>query len=154
MSLDGAHVIGVFFDATELAVRETVLKYANKLKKEGKQVKMLGYFRNDVGEADFPFPFFTKKQVDWAYRPKGEEIDRFLSRHYDLFFCLQPNPSIIADYVAALVNASLRIGPVTGNIQDYDLMIDEKPDAPLEQFIRHAEGILKKTHVRPEPAAV
>lgn len=142
-----AKQIGILFDATELSEREAVLAYAKKLKKDQKKVSLLGYFRTDVGEADFPFPYFSKKEISWSGYPKGTEMEHFLEKEFDLLFFLRSMTNPIAEYIVTSANAGMKIGPLSDRPDTYDLMIDTDSAASTKQFIGQVEFILQKTNV-------
>ena len=147
MNLDRAKTIAILFDANLLEHREQVLRYAERLRKQNKRVRLLAYLAVVDKEATYPFKTFSRKEVDWAYRPHGEQVEKFLQGSYDLFFCLSaaPNPSF--EYLAAGVQAAMKIGPVAEHSACYDLMIDLGEQVSPRQLIDQAEAILKKTNV-------
>ena len=55
-----------------------------KMKRQNKKVKLLGFFNEKLKSSDFPFQHFDKKQLDWALRPKSEEVDGFCKEPFDL----------------------------------------------------------------------
>lgn len=152
VSLASAKTVGLFFDGTEIEQQHIAQAFAEKLKSQGKQVRLLAYLHLDVADGDFPFPSFTKKQVDWAMRPKAPALDDFLNHPFDLFFCLSTRSDILSDYVALLVRAGLKVGPVSEKTTAYDLMVDAKPNLGLERFIQQTMAILEKTNVQYQPA--
>lgn len=153
VNLATAKRIGIVFDATELPEREVAVSFAKRLKKDNKQVRMLGYFQTDVGEADFAFPYFTKKDIAWAGYPKGNEVEHFMEQSYDLLLVLQVRSNLLVEYLACLADANMKVGPITDNEQAYDLLLDIPADAPLPKFITQLENILAKTNVA-QPAHV
>lgn len=146
--------IGIFFDATELNRREAVLKYAKRLKKEGKKVKLMGYFDSKLDNPNYTFDFFNRKNLDWAFRPKKTELDRFLSTEFDLLLFALPTSYHIAEYIGALSKARFRVGPVTEHTYAYDLMIDLGPEMSLNEFFQQAENVLKLNKEQHEQAKV
>ncbi|HMQ62449.1 MAG TPA: hypothetical protein PKE06_17355 [Flavilitoribacter sp.] len=148
VNLDSAKMIGIIFQATELAERNTVTQFARQLREQGKHVKLLGYFDNLQNDDNFTFPYFNKKQIDWAYRPQGDTVRDFLDQDYDLVITLQTRTDIISEYLAGLARAGLKVGPCTDNSQCYDLMIDTPANTRLPQFIEQLERLLKKTNVK------
>jgi hypothetical protein len=147
-----AKTVGLFFDGTEIVQQRIVQAFAEQLKRQGKQVRLLAYLHLDVADGDFAFPAFTKKQVDWAMRPKSPALDDFLTQSFDLFFCLDTRSSVLSDYVSMLVRAGLKVGPVSEKTAAYDLMVDVKPSLGLERFIQQTMAILEKTNVQYQPA--
>jgi hypothetical protein len=135
--------IGIFFDATELSPREAVLEYAADLKKQGKKIRLLGFFDSKLENPNYTFPHFNRKNLDWAFRPKKKEVDQFLEKDFDLLLIAFPQSTFVSEYIGALTQAHLRVGPVTEHTYAYDLMIDGGPEMDLTDFFRQAETVLK-----------
>jgi hypothetical protein len=152
VNLHSAQNIGILFDASQTDDRETILRFAERLRKQGKRVSLLGFF-DDVVEADhFPFKSFNYKQIDWALRPNAETVKEFTAQEFDLLLHLEPVAKTYSEYIAALSNAKLRVGPSTEHTYCYDLMIDQPAKAGLSRFIQQVEFLLGKTNVLHEPA--
>lgn len=147
-----AKQIGVLFNADEPAARKQILKYADALRKKGKQVRILGFLTEAQEGQEFAFRTFSKKDIDWQFRPKGEEVQAFMQQSFDLMFHLGLQPDFQLEYIAALSNAKLRIGPPTEHTYAYDLMIDVPASAGLQGFIAQMESLLGKTNTPYEPA--
>lgn len=142
-----AKSIGILFDATDLDNRKTVLNYADQLRKQSKQVRLLGFFDNKLKDNNFTFKHFNRRDIDWAYRPKGHNIDDFLAQEFDILINLNPLSATYSEYISALSKASFKIGPVTEHMVCYDMMIDTDTRTSLDQFIHQMEGLLEKTKV-------
>ncbi len=153
-NLNNAKTVGILFDATELLRRDIVLEYAEKLRKQNKRIKLLGFFDDATDSENYPFDFYNRKQVDWAFRPKGEQVQSFIKQDFDLLMNIDSQSLIHTEYIAALSNAKLRVGPCTEHTYCYDLMIDLSPRAGLKQFIEQAETLLGKTNIKHEAAPV
>lgn len=155
VNLNNANTIGILFDATELSVRDTILHYVENLRKRGKRsIKLLGYFDDLTDSENHPFDYYNRKQVDWAFRPQGEQIQNFIKQDFDLLMNINPASLIHTEYIAALSHAKLRVGPYTEHTYCYDLMIDLSPQAGLKQFIEQMETLLGKTNIKHEAAPV
>lgn len=153
-NLNNAVTVGILFDATELATRDVVLEYAEKLRKQNKRIKLLGYFDDPTDSEHYPFDYYNRKQVDWAQRPTGEQVRSFIKQDFDLLMNINSESLIHTEYIAALSNAKLRVGPCTEHTYCYDLMIDLSPKSGLKQFIEQAEALLGKTNIHHEAAPV
>ncbi|HMQ46870.1 MAG TPA: hypothetical protein PKA00_05210 [Saprospiraceae bacterium] len=144
ISLKAANTVGILFDATELKDRDIVLAFAKKIKQEGKNVKLLAYL-DDFAESDsYPFRIYSKKNLDWFFRPKGDEINAFTQEPFDLLLYFHPLPNPHAEYIMTLSKATFKVGPVSKNTHAYDLMIDAGSKPELSQFIKQAELLLEK----------
>lgn len=125
INYDKASQIGLLFDGTELKIRDAVLKYADNLKKKGKQVKLLSYIDNKLDNAEFAFDTFSKKDLDWLYRPtKSKKVEAFIRKEFDLLLSLDLDERLPLQYIAAKSAARFRVGPITNNLDCFELMID------------------------------
>lgn len=143
-----AHNIGILFDATDLNQRDFVLQYASQLEKRGKKVKLLGFFDSKLDDANFTFKYFNRKNLDWAGRPNGEAIREFTEQALDLMINLDSVSKPQAEYVSALSQALLRVGPFTEHTFCYELIIDNSDARSLKTFVQQMEFILEKTNTR------
>lgn len=144
ISLKAAHSVGILFDATELKDRDIVLAFAKKIKQEGKHVKLLAYL-DDFAESDsYPFKIYSKKDLDWFLRPKGDEVGAFIQEAFDLLLYFNTQPTLHAEYIMALSKAKFKLGPASENTHAYDLMIDAGSKPELSPFIHQAELLLEK----------
>ena len=148
----GAKTIGILFDANEPGHRKRILKYADTLRKKGKQVQLLGYLSQQQEEEEFPFRTFSPKDQDWRYCFKGGEVAKFMDRSFDLLFFLELKTTLWSEYVTALSKAQLRVGPPTSHTYAYDLMIEVPDSAGLAGFITQMENLLGKTNTPYEAA--
>ena len=146
LNLDRASTIGILFDGSDPDRQQAVLDYNDTLRlKYHKKVQLLGFVDSDQEDGSLPFPSFSRKQVDWAFRPKGRAVEQFLESSYDLLILLHPTAHLILDFVAAQAQAHLKVGPFSEEATIYDLMIDH-PNASIPQFIKEMEQLLKKTN--------
>ncbi len=148
-----AREIGLFFQADDLDRREIVLAFAEKLRKKGKKVSLLGYFDHPVSSPNFTFPYFTRKDTDWALRPTGSAVQDFRQKRFDIWITADTRPHFFAEYLAALSPARLRVGPVTTQTECYELMVDTGRRDDLKFFLSQVEMLLDKTNSHHEEAA-
>ena len=149
-NLDEARTIALLFDATDVDDRKKILAYADKLRKQGKQISVLGFISTVDKEATFSFNFFTLRDIDWAQRPKGEHVEKWLKREYDVMICLFPRTNRFTEFLALHTRAGLKIGPLAENTASYDLMLDMPASADPQKIIQQYEAVLAKTV--PQPA--
>lgn len=148
LSFEDARTIGILFNATHLDNRKIALKFADKLKKRSKKVKLLGFFDNQMGDENFTFDHFNRKHLDWALRPKSGVVDKFLQQPFDYLINIDPQTSLHSEYITALSQAHLKVGPYTEQTYCYDLMIDTKDKSNLWNFIQQIELLLEKTNTK------
>lgn len=134
--LEQAKSIGLLFDASLLKDRTLVLQFADRLKREGKQVQLLGFFNEKRTSSDYPFKHFDKKQLDWVWRPKSEVSTTFSNQSFDLLINLSKQTVLPLDFIAAHSKARFRVGPATAQTFCYDLMIEHDERKGLDTFLK------------------
>lgn len=139
-----AKTIGLLFDGTELSDRETIVKYAQQLKKQGKNTKLLAFIDGDQQNGDFVFPHFTYKNLDWALRPNTQAATDFQKQSFDILINLSPKNSLPLEYISAFSKAKFRVGPLTDKTFCYELMIDTAKNDDLKGFIQQLSFFLNK----------
>ena len=145
IDFDSAKKIGILFNATELSDRETVLRFAKKLKNQGKKVKLLGFLNSQPKNENFVFENFNKSDLDWAMRPKNERVDEFTKQPFDILINLSNESHPSLDYIAAFSHAKFRVGPFTEKIFCYELMIEATGNKDLKAFLDQVSFFLLKT---------
>jgi hypothetical protein len=148
VNFESTQSIGLLFDATNRDKRQAVLKYADQLGKQGKKVRLLGFVDVKEEPKDLSFPFFFRKDIDWAQRPIGDKVEGFLKTSFDMLITLDPQPQAHCEYIAALSRAHFKIGPSTENTYCHDLMIEVANKNNLSDFIREMETLLTKTNIK------
>lgn len=155
VNLESAASVGILFDATQLPDRKAVQALADRLQRQSKQVKLLGYLDNKGDTAGFSFPTYNQKNLSWAQVPTGDAVQDFLDHKFDLLLVLYPQAVGHMEYITALTYAHLKLGPSTPNTYCFDLMIDAGRKTTTAKFIEQVEQLLKKTNVREaEPTPV
>lgn len=149
-----AKTIGILFDATDLAQREVILKYAKTLEKQAKKVKLLGYLNDKQCQENLTFPHYSNKEISWKLEPQSESIQQFLQTPLDILMVLNTQTNIQFEYISTLAKANLRVGAFTDNIYAYDFMVDTSAKKNLKDFILLVEKYLNKTSTLHEQATV
>jgi len=152
VNLANAQQVGLLFQGDEPDVCKQVQKYADQLRKRGMQVRLLGYLDQHKEGEERAFKNYTKKQLDWTYRPTGPLVEEFTKQPFDLLIHLSLSSSLHQAYIMATSNAKLRVGPSTEFTYAYDLMIELTSRAGLTAFIEQMEMLLGKTNTPHEPA--
>jgi hypothetical protein len=151
LGLEKARNIGILFEATSLDEKQIITRYAAKLKKEGKQVTLLAFFNSKQESENFPFDHFNKKGLDFFYRPKTEEVKRFMQSNFDLLISTNVRNLLPLHYITAASSARFRIGPVTDRLESYDMMIDTKKPEDVAYFLQQMEYFINKMTPKHEP---
>jgi hypothetical protein len=147
MYLDNAATVGILFDGTQPEDRETVLAFSEKLRSEGKKVKLLAFFDSNLKSQHFTFPHFNRQHLDYALRPKTPASMEFAAQSFDLLLNLTKKTVLPLDYIAARSCARFRVGPYTDITDCYDLMIDLPAQDDLYAFLHQVVHYLKRMRV-------
>ena len=148
MPLERARYVGILFNGTNLDERKPVLAFAKRLKKEGKRVKLLAFMDNKADNSNFPFNNFNRKDINWYYIPKSEDVRNFMEEPFDILINLELTPSPWMDYIPALSKARFRVGTADAAPEACDLMLDMSKGKGIEEFIRQTERYLEKMQTR------
>ncbi|MFQ5448563.1 MAG: hypothetical protein ACE5FF_16675 [Saprospiraceae bacterium] len=148
--LDNARTIGILFDASELEQKQAVLEFVGRLREQGKRVKLLAYVDRSLKGENQPFSTFSKKDLDWALRPKSSVVTEFLEKPFDLLLTFSQKELLPVEYIAATSKAHFRIGMLSEKTYCYDLIIDTPKEDGLRAFIHQMVFYLKK--MQPSPS--
>ncbi|MFK7936368.1 MAG: hypothetical protein AB8G22_22830 [Saprospiraceae bacterium] len=154
MNLQQAKHIGILFNATTLEQRKLVLQYVSKLEKQGKKVTLLGFLDQPKSLENLTFPHYSKQEINWKLEPHSTEVVEFIQKKFDILLVLDTLSNLQFEYISTLSKATFRVGPFTGNIDAYDLMIDTNQTSSLTVFIQQIEQYLQKTTTLHEQSTI
>ncbi len=117
-----------------------------------KKVTLLGFFNSKIEDENYTFKHINLKNIDWALRPTGAEVNDFMKQAFDVFINADPATKIHSEYIAALSNAHLKVGPCTENTYCYDVMIDFGKSMHLKKFLQQVDVLMEKTNTKHEAA--
>lgn len=124
VSIRVAEKVGILFQADETSHREAVQAYAERLKKEGKDVQLLGFLNKRNHQVNYLFPYISHKDVTWFGKPKGGTIGYFIKYPFDILINFAPKELIPFEYISALSRAGCRIGFNEKNLlEPYDCIL-------------------------------
>lgn len=124
LSIKVAEKVGILFQADEASHRDAVQAYAERLKKEGKDVQLLGFLNKRNHQISYLFPYISHKDVTWFGKPKGGTIGYFIKYPFDILINFAPKELIPFEYISALSRAGCRIGFNEKNLlEPYDCIL-------------------------------
>lgn len=150
LSFATAKSVAFLFNTEDPEVSSGIEKYAESLRKKGKETFLLGLNAVSNVLLDTQFPCLNKKNIDWVGRPVGTLVDEWLIRPVDVVIHVSAQKNDILEYLTALTPAGLRVGPATDNTHCYDLMLDVPADTTPQTFFKQMESLLGKIQVRNE----
>ncbi len=148
VSFASAKKVLLLFEAMDLNTQQAVQKYAKRLKEQGKKVNLLGFFDDKESRENLAFTYYNKKNIDWAGRVKGSEIEPFIKESYDLLVNVNLISQEHTEHLISQIDATLKAGPVSENTYIYDFMIDLPANANIPTFLKQLEFYLKKINVK------
>lgn len=158
VAFDDARTIGILYDATIERNYELVKMYVKRLRDEFKKdVLALGYYDGrelpPMRFSKLGLDFFTKKNVNWHYKPSHPMITKFTGAGFDILISLNVEKCFPLKYICVLTKAKFKIGKYEKNSASvYDFMISVKDPVSLPQFIELVNQYLK--HIGNEPKKV
>jgi hypothetical protein len=149
VSFQQARTIGILYDATIERNYEIVKTYVKHLREDFKKdVLALGYYDGielpPMRFSKLGLDFFTKKNVNWHFKPTHPMISKFANVNFDMMICLNVDKCLPLRYISAITKAGFKIGKYErGNAGIYDFMISVKDSVSLPQFIDLVNNYLK-----------
>ena len=144
VAFDKAQSVGLLFDATELNNRNFVQAYAEQLKNKGKKVKLLAFLDETSQQSQFPFTHFSRKEVDWMMRPKGDAVETFVKTPFDYLINLYLAGKKPLEYISILSQAHLKVGTYPIKHGGFDLVIEMQEEHHLSHFVKQLDYFLKR----------
>lgn len=119
-----AKSVGILFTMNNLDDYEAIRNFETKLKKDGKEVKVLSYLPKNVENFHFHYDIFSHTDYSATGEVKAANISSFIEQRFDYLICLDNNPNLYIDYILATSAARFRIGNYRENKEPlYELML-------------------------------
>ena len=144
INLDKAQSIVMMFIDDDLNKQKAILNFAKELNQQGKSVKMLAYIPAKETPEHLPYEAFSKKDIDWIFRPKSNNVNEFQNTPFDILFNFTSTTNKPLEYISALSRAKFRIGTLSENTLCYDLMVDCKSNSNITKIIEQMKFYLGK----------
>ena len=143
-----AQKIGIVFDATNPNHFNAVYGFYKELLGERKEVFMLGFVDSNEVPEKYLFKknlfIFTRKDVNWVYKPKNTDAIRFINKEFDILIDLTLEYYFILDYIISLSLARFKVGRFHDERADYDMMIHMKDGLTIEYFVNQVKHYLER----------
>jgi hypothetical protein len=138
-SIDNAKKIGIIFNATHQVSFEIVKELVKNLSKNRKSIEVLGFVDSkhliDHYLYRKGFDFFTQNQLNWYYKPKSENIDKFINKPFDILLDLSLDDPFPIRYILACSEAKFKAGRYSEDQEHLDFMIDiEKEKSTMNEI--------------------
>ncbi|MGP8214275.1 MAG: DUF6913 domain-containing protein [Bacteroidia bacterium] len=148
-NLKDAKNVGIIYHAADVNEVELVKKYITYLREMGKKVRSVGYIplKENPGNitTSMDHVCFTKKEVNWYFKPAMNFIDNFVKEEFDLLLDLNITMALPLIYVAALSKAKCKVGRYSEKYMNlYDVMIETDDQKTLKYFLQNVDIYMEK----------
>ncbi|MGD2033497.1 MAG: hypothetical protein PVF73_00465 [Bacteroidales bacterium] len=131
-NINNAKTIGILFNATHQISFEIVKEMVKNLSVRKNKIDVLGYVdsKNLIDHYLYRkgFEFFTRKQLNWYYKPVDEFVNIFIEKKFDILINLSLDEPYPIQYIAALSKAKFKVGKYSKENEYLDFMIDIKKE--------------------------
>lgn len=147
LNLEQAKQIGILYSLDAIPDYDKVSEFVSELQHNHKDVKVLGFVKNKNLITRFlpklSFDFFSISDISWFYKPIHTKLKDFIDKEFDLLIDLSVHENFPLKYIAGLSHSFCKVGRFSEeNSNYYDLMIDIKPSATLEDYLEHIRHYL------------
>ncbi len=141
-----AESVGLLVDVSDSNDLAFLREFSRELQAKGKKISVLAYLNFSNGNDQLQIPFITKKNVNWYYLPKGNQVEQFLSQRYDVLLGAFKRDSPSLEYLTTRAQADFKVGPYLSAEKTYcfDLMVPQKEQDSLRVFVSRMTEMLTK----------
>lgn len=146
--------IGLLADATRPESYKQVQQYAQKLKADGKKVRVLYYLTPSKERPSILEDHITGKQINLWYIPKGTIVEDFMKQPFDILLNLCEKSNLPLEYISALSAAHYKTGRyIEDKTACFDLMVYLNEQKQVNHLINETDQLLKAIN-KPQNAAI
>lgn len=135
--------VGLLFDATSNEDFELATRYVKYLKDHKKRVKAIGFFQGktipEMVFSKLEFDYFTKKDLNWYFKPLPGFVDQFIQDDFDILIDLNLERVYPLQYISTLSKAKFKIGRFEDGDTHFDFMIELPEDKGLKYFLKNLD---------------
>lgn len=144
-NLTDAKSIGLIYDSTNPDNDIVITRFAENLRKQGKEVEILGFINDAKLDHKADIPVFNKKKLDWKQVPNDPRVEAFVGKRFDLLLACFVEENLPLEFIAATSNAKWRLGPYNEKkTAYYDMMINLGSKSNLPYFLEQSVDFLNK----------
>ncbi len=146
IGLRKAKTVGLLFEATNIANHKPIQAFERELKDAGVEVKILGFvnqkFTKKKPEPNYPFPFFTRNDLNWYLKPSIQISNTFAKQNFDILIDLSPLNLRPLKFISLGSNAGFKVGRYVKDNSPYDLMIKTTGQEGIEEYLKQVKHYL------------
>lgn len=138
-TLEQATQIGILFKGNDPSHYVQIRNMIAPLQEEGKRVDVFAFIDGVETEEMVSHAHFNRKNVNFFYIPKGNEVSYFIQKKFDILLYAHQSFSPELVYIATLSNAKMRVGPYFDEIPDgidtFDLLIKLEKEPSMNELL-------------------
>lgn len=147
VNLEDATRIGILFDYYLPENEAVVFNWAEELRREGKEVELLGYVRKKETQPKEGIQTLRKSDINWAKVPVSEGARHFAHTRFDLLISCTNHPNATLEFISRISLSRWRVGPFDPLKTDcYDLMVQAEPGKNISYLITQYKHFLNQIH--------
>jgi len=135
--------IGILVDEDAIDNAESLAKVIKEWEKKGKRVEKTAFLavkELEEGVSDV----FCLKDISWANVPRGEVVEAFLEKSFDILITINPSHRTCINYMNAVSKAKFKIGLEAEDLQYNNLIIDCEKPSHVQTVFRDIQITLDK----------
>jgi hypothetical protein len=144
-SIHEARNIGIIYNATEFVSFEIIRNLVKELMHDSKRISVLGYVDSNKLIDHYlyrkGFDFFSKKELNWYFRPVSSVVQQFITEPFDLLINLSLEYYYPIHYITALSPATFKVGKYSPDDEYLDFMIDIEKE---KQTMKNLQNEIRK----------
>jgi hypothetical protein len=142
-NLNTAKTVGILFEASNEKIRKEATEWAEQLTKQGKKVKLLGFFNTPKPPVEAPaYDSFFAKETGFNYQPSAAKVKTFIQESFDILLDLNFTELPALAWAAAQSKAAMKIGRTSNWPCDHDLQLDLPAERGIKQFATQLQPYL------------
>jgi hypothetical protein len=155
ISMHEAKNIGILYKVSNEETHDFVVEFIKSLQDKDIDVKALGFIEyKEIPHFCFPklkHNFLTKRNINWHYKPTGNEIVDFINKEFDILIDLSMENYLPIQFVLSRTNAKFVVGKYYDNTTHYyDMMLKVDDSIKINNFIKVVVDYLNIIKTRKE----
>ncbi len=151
IAIDNAKTIGILYDATSAEQESIVFNLSDRLRTQGKEVKVFGFFNKKKLPLEHVKrngqELITRSNLNWYGVPKRSSYAEMANEPFDILLNLYTWYCVPLLVISAASKAKFRIGKYFSDATNcFDFMVNIDGNTPLENFLTQIEVFSTKIH--------
>lgn len=137
----------ILFDGSDEKIRDEIIKFGDRLRKNQSKVKLLSYIDSKGELTDFGMAVYNNKSINIFGFPKKDILQLLESEKFDILFNLNLENHKHLHALACKADASFKISLPTELKHDFTLIIKTKEKKNIKKIIDEVTTCLAKLSI-------